>query len=180
VNKISTGIAFCLFSIWGINLSAQVADTLKAPKEKSIARTPTVLSACLPGTGQIYNKKYWKAPIIYAGFGGLIYLYNENRKEYTAYKEAFKYAYGDTTVQLSSRAASLLNRYNIQSLETNKYFYRRNMDLTLLGMGVLYFLNIIDANVDAHLKDFEINEDLTLKMNPSLTSLGVSLTLSIK
>lgn len=127
-------------------------------------RKASIYSAVLPGAGQAYNKKYWKIPVIYAGFGVLGYFVKTNNDEYKIYKNAYKFRLdGD-----ESTVDQFVGIYADQDLVTLKNFYRRNRDLSIIGMSVLYILNIIDASVDAHLFHFNVSDDLTLQVEPSL------------
>lgn len=122
----------------------------------------TVMSAILPGAGQVYNKKYWKIPIIYAGFAGLGYLASTNNADYKIYKEAYRLRLdGD-----ESTIDDYEGIYSNEDLVTLKDYYRRNRDLSYICMGILYILNVIDASVDAHLYYFNVNDDLTMNIQP--------------
>ncbi len=126
----------------------------------------TLLSTALPGAGQAYNKKYWKIPVIYAGFAGLSYLVKVNHDDYLIYKNAFrKRLDGD-----ESTIDPFVGIYSDNDLSTLKDFYRRNRDLSIIGIGVLYVLNILDASVDAHLFHFNVNDQLTLQLQPSVVT----------
>ncbi len=119
-------------------------------------------SAILPGLGQAYNGKYWKIPIAYAGLGVGIYFYLENDKQYDRYRNAYK-----------SRLAGSKDdeffvdpnnpRVSTDALIRAQKFYQRNKEVSLLVTAGIYILNIIDANVDAHLQQFNVNEDLSFK-----------------
>ena len=125
-------------------------------------------SAILPGLGQIYNKSYWKLPIVYGAIGTGVYFYINNTNEYNRYRDAYK-----------SRLAGFQNDefYDInnsgiipgspdvsdEALRNAQEYYQRNRDLSLLITVGLYALNIIDANVDAHLKQFNVNDNLSFK-----------------
>lgn len=145
-------------------------------------------SAILPGFGQFYNRKYWKIPLVYAGFGTLGYSVTYNQKGFTKYKKA----YIDFTDKLPE-TQSYLNviggnldpvdfdpvlhpdTYDSQQEEwfskqlRNKMdYFRRNRDLSYIGLVGWYLLNILDATVDAHLFDYDIGDDLSLKIEPRL------------
>jgi len=123
----------------------------------------TIMSAILPGAGQAYNKKYWKIPVIYVGFATLGYFVASNNKDYKIYKDAYKYRLdGDVTT-----TDDFVGIYSDQDLVTLKNYYRRNRDLSVIGMCLLYTLNILDASVDAHLFYFNVNDDLSLNITPS-------------
>ena len=116
-------------------------------------------SAVVPGLGQAYNKKYWKIPVIYAAMGGGIYFYIRNDKLHTRYRNAYKRrqaGYTDDEFQATLTDDGLI--------EAQK-FYSKNKELSLLVTGIFYILNIVDANVDAHLMQFNVNNKLSLKPN---------------
>ncbi|PLW95887.1 MAG: hypothetical protein C0591_10190, partial [Marinilabiliales bacterium] len=116
-------------------------------------KTATYLSL-FPGLGQIYNKKYWKLPIVYAGFGVIGYFAFNNRDYYLQYKEAYacKVNEGDDCEN------PLAQNYSAQNLQTIRDGYRRNMELSFIFMGFWYILQMLDATVDAHLYYWEIDE----------------------
>lgn len=154
-------IGFMLLLMMSSAAFSQHADSLTRVHSP---RKATIMSAVLPGAGQAYNRKYWKIPVVYAGFGVLGYLVKFNNDEYKIYKEAYKLRLdGDeTTVDAFTQV------YADQDLTTLKDYYRRNRDLSIIGMSLLYILNIIDASVDAHLFHFNVSDDLTMQWQPSL------------
>lgn len=114
-------------------------------------------SAVVPGLGQIYNKKYWKAPIVWGALGVSLYSYGWNQKYYKKYRNAYK--------QLLSGHALTGELEGIDGdrlIRAQKY-YQRNRDLSALVTAGIYILNIVDANVDAHLRQFNVNENLSLR-----------------
>lgn len=114
-------------------------------------------SALVPGGGQIYNKKYWKVPIVYGAMGFSIYLYSWNNKKYHEYRDAYKdLLQGKTlTGQLEGIDADRLIR-------AQKY-HQKNRDLSMLFTVGIYILQIVEANVNAHLMQFNVNENLSLR-----------------
>ena len=121
-------------------------------------------SAVLPGLGQIYNKSYWKVPLVYAGIGIPIYFYIQNSKEYDRYMTAYKrrqQGYTDDEFFYGGVSADQ-PRVNNDGLRQGIRFYRRNKELSIIVTIGLYALNIIEANVDAHLKQFNVDEQLTI------------------
>ena len=131
----------------------------------------TIMSACLPGLGQFYNKKYWKIPIIYAGIGVLGYVIYFNATEYNKYKGAyFESTNGITTGQYSD----LVNSLTADQILASREFYNRNLEITCLLTAVWYGLNILDATVDAHLYTFNITDKLTMKVEPAMQLTGYS------
>jgi len=143
----------------------------------------------IPGLGQIYNKKYWKVPVIYAGFGALAYLVKFNGSRFMKYINAYGDFVDNDTLTTSYLTIINEKEYDEReiakelypdtydpsqydwfknTLELNKNYYRRNRDLSYIGMGLWYILNIVDASVDAHLFDYDISDDLTLHIEPEL------------
>ncbi|SFC80420.1 hypothetical protein SAMN04487987_10129 [Algibacter pectinivorans] len=123
-------------------------------------------SAILPGLGQAYNKKYWKIPIVYGAIGTGVYFYITNNKEYNRYRDAYKSRLAGFTndeFYLDAAGNQLTTpRLSTDKLEDAQEFYRRNKEISLLVTLGLYALNIIDANVDAHLLQYNIDENLSL------------------
>lgn len=161
-------------------------ETQSSPGEKPVystlpknPRKATILSAVLPGAGQVYNNKAWKVPIIYAGFMTNIYFINFNNKRYQTFRSAlFAFDEGDRS-QFPS-----LNR---EALVRNVEYWRQNRDLTIVLLAAIYTLNLVDANVDAHLSGFDISDDLSIKIEPNVgtfaasgNSMGLSIILQFK
>jgi len=143
---------------------------LTEPMKVHSPKKASIYSAVLPGLGQAYNKKYWKIPIIYAGFGTLFYFISVNGSEYREFKEAYNIVYAGDTAEYSNNAYVVRYNANLDQLREGRNYYRRNLELTYILTGVLYILNIIDASVDAHLYDFDISEDLSMRIEPSLSN----------
>lgn len=120
-----------------------------------------LMSACLPGLGQAYNKKYWKIPIIYAGFGGLGYSFGFNHSYFKKYRNSLR-----GRLDNDPNTIDFYPQYSDDDLVTLKQYYQRWRDLSLIGMAALYTLNIIDASVDAHLFYFNVSDDLSLRASP--------------
>jgi hypothetical protein len=138
-------------------------DSLHNPKKAAI------LSACLPGAGQAYNKKYWKMPIVYAaGFAGG-YMIHTNHQEYKKFRMAYIYR----TDTLESTVDDL-PKYSEQQLKVFREYYRRNLELSVLLTGVVYLIQILDATVDAHLFDFDVSNNVAVHCRPSLIPTTVS------
>jgi len=156
-------------------------DSIKSKKIDPLRPAKAAFySAVLPGLGQAYNKKYWKIPIVYAALGTGVYFYLDNKKEYDRYRNAYKRRlagftddefYGDTTTPQIS------NDGLIRAQKT----LRRNKEISLLVTLGIYALNVIDANVDAHLLQYNIDDNLALKPHfdfnefDASTNLGLSL-----
>ena len=145
-------------------------------------------SALLPGLGQAYNKKYWKIPIVWGAIGTGIYFYVINDKEYDRYREAYKSrlaGFKNDEFYYDSNGNLLESpRVTTDGLIRGQEFYRRNKQVSLLVTFGLYALNIIDANVDAHLMQFNVDENLSLaphyEFNEIDASSNLGLTLNFK
>ncbi|MCH4553755.1 MULTISPECIES: DUF5683 domain-containing protein [Aestuariibaculum] len=123
-------------------------------------------SAVLPGLGQAYNKRYWKIPLVYVGLGTGVYFYINNNKEYNRYRDAYKSrlaGFENDEFYFDSEGNKLdTPRVTTEGLERGQKFYRKNKEISLLVTLGIYALNIIDANVDAHLMQYNIDENLSL------------------
>ena len=141
--------------------------TAKAKKPHSPQKA-TIMSACLPGLGQIYNRKWWKVPIVYAGLGGLGYLVYSNYSEFSSYLHAYEFKTGDLPegVTLNAHETELANKYSDNQLQTYKESYRRDFELYTILTVAWYGLNILDACVDGHLYSYDISDDLSLSVDP--------------
>lgn len=131
----------------------------------------------LPGLGQVYNKKYWKVPVIYAGVGVLGYFAITYSKQYQKAKEAYNYVNTGQTYPIDN---DFVTRYDAGQLRSLRDFNRRNLEFTYILGGLLYLLNVIDATVDAHFYNFDISDDLSLKLGPApveFPSVGVVISI---
>ena len=168
MNKIFS-ISFLLFILGTPFIFAQKkADTI-APTIKTQFKSNDIdpltpakaafYSAVLPGLGQAYNKKYWKIPLVYAGIGTSLYFYLDSQKKYNSFRDAYKR-------RLEGFSDDKYSYLDDSRLISAQKFYQRNRDLSALFVVGFYVLNIIDANVDAALLQFNVDENLSLK--PSL------------
>ena len=151
-------------------LVAFIAGTSQAQKAEQKLHSPlttTLMSAALPGLGQVYNKKYWKVPIIYAGIGIIVYAIDFNSKRYNTYRDAYILRTdGDPATIDDFDPAYYIINYSEANLLTLRNYYRRYLEFSILCGALLYILNVIDANVDAHLKEFKVTDDLSLHIQP--------------
>ena len=199
--QVRYGIIFSSFLILLLvsSISVNAQDEAKVETTSSVVLTDTIkkhspklaamLSAGLPGLGQAYNKKYWKIPIIYAGAGALIYAISFNTKRYNIYKNAYSLRTDGDSTTIDKFDPSEDNnepKYLEESLLNLKDYYRRNRDVSYIFMGVLYMLNVVDAAVDGHFYSYEITDDLSLDVRPTIIlgtgrspSTGITLTLSL-
>lgn len=163
MNKI-VPISLLFFLIGTVSLFAQAKeetvlvakDTTKLQEIDPLTPAKAAFySAILPGLGQAYNKKYWKIPLVYGAIGTSLYFYLDNNKKYNNYRDAYK-----------KRLEGLPDDYQFlddSRLIAGQKFYQRNRDLSALFVVGFYVLNIIDANVDAALIQFNVNERLSLR-----------------
>lgn len=131
------------------------------------------LLALIPGAGQAYNRKYWKMPIVYAGFGATIYFGITNGNDYNLYRAAYDYKTG-TSTNVSQQAIEEAERYTADNLITLRDYYRRNMELSWIITAAWYIVQIIDANVDAHFFYYDVSDDLTLHIEPQWNTINDS------
>lgn len=122
-------------------------------------------SAIFPGGGQIYNKKYWKAPIVWGAIGASAYFYFDNNNEYNRYRTAFKLRKQGLKDEFTSENGTPL--ISTTGLENAQKVFRKNRDLSLLTGLLLYVLQIVEASVNAHLLQFDTDDSLSI--NPTIT-----------
>lgn len=146
----------------------------ESPDSLKRAHNPTkasIYSMVLPGLGQVYNRKYWKVPVIYAGFGVFYYFIRFNDKEYQAWRAAYSHSLINTdSIEPPVNDYERLYGDQPQILLDQKKYYRRNRDLTYILTSIWYLLNIVDATVDAHMFTWDIDENLSLKLEPAVTN----------
>jgi len=155
--------------------------------KKHSPRIAAIRSAILPGLGQIYNKKYWKLPIVYAALGITGYIFVDNIKTYKEYR----FAYAARLKAASSPPDStdyktLKNIYKVispTSIQAARNKFRQYVDYSALFFIIFWGLNVVDATVDAHLKSFDVSPDLSLQVIPGHSQMagtnGISLVLNI-
>lgn len=148
-----------------------------------------LMSTFVPGLGQIYNKKAWKIPIIYVGFGASIYFIVSNNGQAKKCTTAIDLL--NSGDQSAIAENSLASKYNVNQLINLRKQYQKDMQIAAIALGLIYVLNIIDATVDAYMFDYDISDKLTLKasphvfFNPNATSItfknmGVGLNFTMK
>lgn len=166
-----------------------IADSTKRVKPKRDwatwrpnAKRAMWLAIVLPGAGQIYNRKYWKLPIVYGGFIGCLYAMRWNNQMYTDYSQAYMDLMdNDPTTESYNQFLHLgaeitdSNKSRYESLfKKRKDYYRRYRDLSIFCLIGVYALSVIDAYVDASLSEFDISEDLSLRVEPAVMNTGTS------
>jgi hypothetical protein len=132
--------------------------------QESLVKIPKragMYSAIIPGAGQVYTKKYWKVPIIYAGLITSAYYFKENHDLYDLYKSTYI-----NRVIYKDRTDAFTDRYTDAHLLELTEHYRRNREVSALLFTLTYVLNIVDASVSAHLFDYDVTEDISLHFQP--------------
>lgn len=154
-------------------------------RKKHIPRKATIRSAIIPGWGQVYNKKYWKVPIIYGALGTAAGIFIFNLNNYQDTRFAYKVKYNMRVLHDSTGFNEIRPELQPLSEESLRFYrneFRRDIDYSAIFFIVLWGLNIVDATVDAHLKGFDVSPDLSLKIkpqyNPFVNSSGISLVLN--
>jgi hypothetical protein len=188
------------------NIYAQDTVSVAKPVKTKFKPEPlkaTMLAVVFPGMGQIYNRKYWKIPLVYAGFGGLIYSAGVNAKNFNLYMKAYQ----DFTDVIPATDSYLTlikadpktydpvlypESYNPQSASYYKDamlqmvdYYKRYRDLSYIGIAGWYLLSVLDANVDASLFNYDITDNLDVAVLPMQISLpggfiGAGLNLNLR
>ncbi len=143
----------------GVFYLASVVDALVVyNKNEHSPAAATILSTVIPGAGQVYNRKLWKVPVIYGGISTLCFLVDWNNRGYVRFKRALRQYPDDEFNGLRTEAEIKLYRD----------IYRKNRDICIAGLIGVYVLNIIDANVDAHFYDWNVNDDLSFHVEPTI------------
>ena len=156
----------------------------------------TTLAMICPGAGQIYNQSYWRVPIVVGGFATTIYCIDWNNRGYQRFKLAYR-AMADWEMSTDPNKPAVSpdefgGRYSTSFLKNLRNSYRRNRDLCIILTAGLYILQIVDAHVDAHMKDYDISNDLSVSLTPAIgytynrmspysgggTTLGMNLSLT--
>ncbi|TFH48599.1 MAG: hypothetical protein E4G92_03275 [Bacteroidia bacterium] len=200
-------IAVVLFLICAEDFPVRSQDTIppEAGRMRSFTLTPvksTMYAAALPGLGQIYNRKYWKLPIVYGGFGALVYSVSYNTGHYNDFINAYQ-----DFIDKIPETDSYLDLSGFEKLDPTQYdpvlhpdtfnpstegwvktqllngveYYRKYRDLSYIGIVAWYLVTVIDANVDASLFDYDISDDLNAMLAPvTLSAIGLSPGITFK
>lgn len=160
-------------------VTADSGQVLKK-KQSFSPRKATLRSAVLPGWGQIYNRKYWKLPLVWGALGTTAGVYFYNVKNYRALKNAYIYLL-DTDPSNDALIDPLYRNLSPEAIRSYRNSFRQNVDYSVLFFILFWGLNIVDATVDAHLKAFDVNDNLGLYIKPGYSPLantsGISLVL---
>ncbi|GAB3236199.1 hypothetical protein GCM10027346_26670 [Hymenobacter seoulensis] len=152
--------------------SSAVSDSLRRTERLFGMRVTrpqkaTLLALVLPGAGQIYNHRYWKLPLVYGALGGtgyVLFFYQSRYKEYVKGKEQL--LTGVPLAELSGE--NVRKETSAENVQRGIVFYRRNRDTYIAYTALAYGITVLDALVDAHLRDFDISDDLGLRLDPAL------------
>ncbi|MDH5475575.1 MAG: DUF5683 domain-containing protein [Cyclobacteriaceae bacterium] len=147
-------------------------------------RIAGLYSAVLPGLGQAYNKKYWKIPFIYGAFTGFYIVINRYETDYQTHRKGLLYAISNDSYTNATSTFDIDGRaFTEEHLRNSVNKLRRERDYWIIIGSIFYLLNIVDAHIDAHLREFDVNEKLKLTVDPSLSQsfnsfqTGLSITL---
>jgi hypothetical protein len=165
-----------------------VGDTSEKAIKKAAnkqAHRAALCSTILPGLGQAYNKKFWKIPIVYAALAAGSYLVYYENNQYQSYHNELLYRYNHN----QATNDPILKNLSTDNLNTEKLVYQKYRDFSIIGVAIIYVLNIIDASVDGHFKTFDVSDNLSLRVKPQTfycaqsplsPAAGISLSLTFK
>jgi hypothetical protein len=159
------------------------SNTDTAKHVRSNASKAALRSAIIPGWGQAYNKKYWKIPIVYGALAIPVaaFIYNKQWYDKTRYAYNVKF-YNDTSTVTNLPTDNIDPRLLPLSTQSTRIYrnqFRKNMDFSVLAFILLWGLNVADAAVDGHLKSYNVNDDLSLKIHPGYSPIGNTNGLSL-
>ncbi len=130
----------------------------------------TTLAMICPGAGQIYNGSYWKFPIVVGGFATLVYVVDWNNRGYKRFQTAYRLTYAYENGEYEEAVDEFSGQYSATYLKSIRQSYRRARDLSIIMLAGLYILQVVDAHVDAHFKDFDISDNLSLSVEPTINT----------
>ncbi len=157
--------------------------SLDTSAKKFNPKVATFRSAVLPGWGQAYNKKYWKIPIIYGALGTTAAIFLYNLKTYKLLKQAIIYR-SDTIPSNDALVDPDFKNLSTESIRSYRNSFRQNVDYSVLFFILFWGLNVVDATVDAHLKSFDVTDNISFKIkpgyNPNTNTGGISIVFTLK
>ncbi len=191
-------VLILVITLCSINIvNAQPVEKNDSTVVRKHSPKKATLLALIPGAGHIYNKKYWKLPIVYAGFAVTGYYASWNRSNYLKFNQAYRCKVNNPDNQLvtsynpadDSYSCSVNNkvecenelaqRYELDQLEAYRDSYRRDMEFSFILMGLWYVIQMLDATVDAHLYYWNVNEDLSVRLEPVIMQPDITIPMSI-
>jgi hypothetical protein len=194
---VNNRLLYILLLLSATSVFAQTSDSLEIKEERILIAIDSITekqqydplaparaafySAVLPGLGQAHNKKYWKIPIIYAGMATGVYFYIQNDKDYDRFRNAYKRRLAGFTDDEFYGSGSTPVISNDRLIDAQKSA-QKNKDISIIVSLAFYLVNIIDANVDAHLSQYNVSDDLSLAPNLYVDPLNAqaNYTLSFK
>lgn len=158
------------------------ADTVKVNIVKPTPWEPKpkragLYSAIIPGTGQLYNRQYWKIPIVYGALGAGAYFINFNLQQYRKYRRAYLYRIDNDPSTFDNDEA--IKQYSDENLQQLQNEYRKDLDVAVLLTALGYTLQIMDAVASSHLRNFDISRDISMQMKPMLVNGGIGFGLAM-
>jgi hypothetical protein len=143
--------------------------TINYPGTATNVKKATTLAMVLPGAGQVYNKTYWKLPIVIGGSAILAYVVNWNNRGYQRFKTAYNYRLDGIDETVDEFEASGWSDKRLANLRDS---YRRNRDLSMIFLGLFYIIQVIDAHATAHMQSYDVSDDLArVSFEPSMDRL---------
>ena len=167
-------IAF-IFILAGFTLTAQEAPSLEASPDSSIVLEPikvkpewpnprkTLLWSLVPGGGQMYNKRWWKVPLVYGAFGGIFYAIDYNQSRYRRLRDALELKRAGEEHEFSGTSID-----DLSSLRSLRDQFDKNTQVSYIGIVLVYGLQTLEAYVDSHLMNFDVNDDIGIRLKPSI------------
>ncbi len=170
------------FNMDSASLATYIADNEREKRHyEKLNRIPKPamaawIAALFPGAGQIYNRQYWKIPIIFGGFAGLGYAVSWNNQMYVDYRKAYtdlcssdpNARYYEKMLPAGIQIDNANMDYYKRTFKNKMSNYQRNRDLSIICIGVLYMLSIIDSYVDAQLRDYDVSPNLSMHVGPTV------------
>jgi hypothetical protein len=164
-----TLLLILVLNAWSQDSTKAITKDSTLVIRKHIPSKATKRSALIPGWGQAYNKQYWKIPLVYGviALPAATYIYNNDmyKKTKFAYEAKFKEAAGDLSDV--AKIDPVLKNLSTSSLQSYRNIFRKDRDYSIMWMIVTWGINVIDATVSGHLKEFDINNDLSFKIQPT-------------
>jgi TM2 domain-containing membrane protein YozV len=150
---------------WDQGASNYLIDTLLNSKKVRNPKTATFLSLALPGAGQFYNRQYYKVHVVYGALAAVLYTADFNRRNYND----LKLAYENRLMDMPDPEYEI---YPTTAIKNARDQYRKNMEMSYIGLGIVYLVNVADAFVSSHLSSFDVSDDLSI--NPKLMDINLA------
>jgi hypothetical protein len=149
----------------GDSIHSLSSDSINMARKGRNPKTASLLSMVLPGAGQVYNRKYWKLPILYGGAFLLGHYIKLNNEQYQLFRTSY--------IQVKAGEKDYFNgAYSTEQLARLREYWRRNRDFLVVISSLTYLMNIVDAAVDAHLSQFDVSDNLSMRIEPGLMPVG--------